>query len=68
MTFLHLYENQAVFYDGESYTRIHLTDEQIVRIAAQATKLASVILEKRDVRAASPGDVAGRILPTHAGG
>ena len=61
MTFLHIYENQAVFCDGESYTRIHLTDEQIVRIAAEATRLASAILEKRDVREPSSRVMAGRL-------
>lgn len=65
--FLHLYKNQAVLSDGESYTRIHLTDEQIVRIAAEAIQLASAILEKRDVRTTSPGTVDGGILPSNTG-
>lgn len=46
--FLHLHRNFAIVSDGEKMMRIDLTDRQMIHLAAEATKFAADILEKRD--------------------
>lgn len=65
--FIHLYADRACVCDGKDMKIVPLTNEQIIRLAAESTKLASSILEAWHVRATSPGDVAVR-PHTHAGG
>ena len=47
---IHLYRNFAMCSDGEKTLRVELTDLQIVRLAAEASRLAHEILKEANVR------------------
>lgn len=45
---IHLYQGFAMCCDGEKTIKVELTDEQVLRLAAQATELAARILRRSD--------------------
>lgn len=56
LPFIHLYEDRACVCDGIEMKIVPLTSEQIVRLAAESTKLVADFLEKRHVHSGACAD------------
>ena len=65
--FVHLYHDRACVCDGTEMKIVPLTEAQILRLAAESTKLALDILEGRHVRETASRDVAVRHDSSHEG-